>query len=66
MLIAQSIYAHLGNKLQIFKQNLILQEDYFPSKRFLLNTLPFLMVAVTSESAAVVSMAQRMRAIQPF
>ena len=43
-----------------------LQDDYFPCKRPLLNTLTFLMVAITSESAAVVSMAQRMRAIQPF
>ena len=42
-------YAH-DNKLQIFKQNLFLQEDCFPSKRPLLNTLTFLMVAIMKET----------------
>ena len=43
-------YAHQDNKLHIFKQNLFLQEDCFPSKRPLLNTLTFLMVAITRET----------------
>ena len=59
------IYAHLDNKLHFYKQNLLCKGTISLVKAPL-NTLTFHMVAIMSESAAVVSMAERMRAIQPF